>query len=383
MVVWFGTLAVQGAEPVFLPEGQLRPRWEADSGRDGIAGGEVSYVSMRSRLGATLELDDVYGRMVVSDVRVLGSELDTRRDFDAEGIDLRIAVLGWRRGAFELEIGRLERGLHDERLIAIANWRQAGRVFDGVRASWGAEAWGLEARALLVREGDQLDLATTDQAVPGGRDQGLYVLTGGIDTETLQLWPTLVVDVDGDAERVRGTVGAWSRLAKGAGVLRTEAYLQAGQQGDARIGAGMLGVWGTWSLDAPGRPVLGLGYDLLSGDAQDDDRIGAFHTLYGANHRYYGHIDLAMFQVGGFGDGQGLQDLRAGATLHPADGIRAQLDLHAFLAAIDGSLLAVEPDLELRIALAEPLTLSAGVNLWLPPQGRSEWMGWSMLDARF
>lgn len=379
------TAPLWAAEPTFTPEGQLRPRWESDSGRDQDPSiGVVSYVSMRTRLGGTLALDGVTGRVVLSDVRVLGSEAHTRRDFDAEGLDVRVAVLGWQRGPLSLEVGRLEEGLHEERLLAIANWRQAGRIFDGIRGVWRRDRWMIEGRALLTREGDLVDLGTTDQGVPNTDDEGLFVLTGGLDAEASRLLPVAIVDYDGADELVRATAGVWSRTTRGPISVRAEGYLQVGTSSDAELRAGMLGVRTTWSPDVTGRPVLGLDYALLSANDNNPGRDTTFRTLYGANHKYYGNIDIAMFQIGGQADGQGLHDLQLLLQMSPAEALKLKLDLHGMWAADTGDRLAIEPDTQLQIRLAEPLKFVIGSNLWLPPAaGEREWMLWSMLDARF
>ena len=287
--------SVMAAEPTFTPEAQLRPRWEEDSGRDQDPGtGRVGYISQRTRLGGTLELDGVSGRVVISDVRILGSELDTRRDFDAEGLDVRIALLSLRRGPWTLEVGRHERGLHEERLLAIANWRQPGRSFDGFRGVWRDGDWTLEGRALLTREGDLVDLATTDQGVPNTQDEGLFVLTGGLDAPTSKLLPLVIFDFDGSDALVRSTAGVWSRTTRGPLSVRAEAYLQAGVRGDVALRAGMFGMRTTWSPEVSGSPVLGAAYELLSGDDDNPGRDTTFRTLYGANHKHYGNIAMSM-----------------------------------------------------------------------------------------
>ena len=126
--------------------------------------------------------------------------------------------------------------------------------------------------------------------------------------------------------------------------------------------------------------------DVLSGDDDPaDDRATAFNTVYGANHKFYGHMDMAMFLAGGFRDGQGLVDsvLRGRWSSGPTSIL---VDQHLFLLPVpsDEALLAVEPNLQLRQKLTEGLVLQLGTNMWFPLQeaGATEFMTWMQIDAR-
>jgi hypothetical protein len=386
LLTWTLIALAEDNVAVFSPELQLRPRLEADSGRDGVPeAGDVSFITMRSRLGATLSNRDVAGRIVISDVRAFGEELHTRRDFDADGLDVRIASLTWNVGDAFVEVGRMERGLHAERLMAIANWRQPGRSFDGLRVGWGSGDWVVEGRALLLSERDQLDFATTDQVLPGGKDGGLLLFSGGYEQANGLLQPVLMVERDGDAELTRVTSGLFTEGARGTVHARFETYLQLGRRVGDSVSAGMVAAR-LWYAPASKRGTLGAAYDLLSGDADAAD--GAQHSFdapYGANHRYYGHLDMLTFVEGAWKDGQGLHDAQVFGTWSPNKRLTASLDLHTFLAVVplDGALLAIEPDFAVNVGLAEGLGWSNGVNLWLDPTPEgTEWMAYSMLDLR-
>ena len=384
------------AEPDYtlVPEAQIRPRWEADSGRDANPDdGRVSYFTMRTRLGATLATDKLALRVVFSDVRSFGEAANTRRDFDADGIDVRIATLTWTmsRGA-ALQVGRIEESLLNERLLAIAYWRQPGRSFDGARATLERETWSLDARALLLREGDVSDFANTDQVVPGGDDALWFSLAGTLEAGPLTLSPALIYDTDDELSRDRATVGMLADISAGTLSYHLEAWGQLGatQSSSAddedSILAGMFGASTTWAPKVATKPKVTLQYEVLSADGSPNDgRNTAFDTLFGANHRFYGNIDIAVFQAGGFRNGQGLQDPALKVRITPTRGVTLGLDNHAFLSArpSDLAFLAYEPDASIKIKLAKNLTLSGGANLWLPPESSErEWMTWTMLDGK-
>lgn len=365
-------------------DAQVRPRLEADSVR-GVPPGEgpAMFISQRSRLGFRVESSGLTLRLMANDVRTLGEETDTRRDYSADGLDMREAYLAWSKRRFTLSVGRFERGLYNERLLAMANWRQAGRSFDGgILEVDLTPSLALEARGYVLREGTP-QVAASDQAQLVGKDRALSLLTLRWEQGPLLLAPMVFVDGDGDVERLRTTSGAYSKVSGEAWTLEVEGYLQTGREGEQSLLSGLGAARLDWHPESVG---LGLSYDLISADADpNDDRDTSFNTLFGANHRYYGNIDLAMYYVGGSADDRGLQDAQLRASWQPNYRVSLGADLHALLTtlAVEDRLLAVEPDLYFKVGLRQGLTLSGGGNLWIAPEPDDrEWMGWLMLDAK-
>jgi len=372
---WMLSLVATAAE--LVPEAQLRPRWEADTGRDSApSAGGVSYATMRSRLGGTLSAGPVAARVVFADVRVFGEEAHTRQDFSADGMDMPIGTLTWSPGSVAVTVGRMQTSLLNERLLAIANWRQPGRSFDGVRLTLDRPALTLDARALLIAEGDTHDFAATDQVTPGEDDQQLFLLAA-----TRGALSAVAVHQRGTG--AQSTAGLlYDGAPTSALSVTAEAYAQLRTEDAGAELAAMAAVEGLCALPVAWAPQVGMQLEWLSGEGAG---LSTFDTIYGANHRYYGHIDMINFVEGGNADGQGLVAPAALLRLAPREDLSVSLDLHAFFAAqpLDDPFLAVEPDLAARAVLAEGLSAVWGVNAWLPadPAAR-EVMGWAMLDLR-
>lgn len=378
--------------PLWIPEAQYRPRWELDTGRDGDPdNGVVSYVTHRARLGGSLSTQDVSFRFVLNDVRTFGEEADTRKDFSADGLDVPIAELDWRvTDRVSVQVGRMQRSIYNERLFAIANWRQPGRSFDGARVAWIGDAVTIEARGLLIREGDDVDFGTRDQVFQDEADGVLLFLTADIAADiaagALQIRPLVFVNQDQALDLFRVTGGVTGFWETDRIRLEYDVYGQTGQTEDDRIRAGMAHVAATLTPALRGAPTIALWYDILSGDGDADDGVfSTFNTLYGANHKYYGTIDMVTFFVGGPRDGQGLHDPALKLGFAPAKRLTIKLDIHGFFAAapIDDSFFAVETDASLGVALAERLKLYGGASLWLPAdRSGNEGFVYTMLDAR-
>jgi len=322
-----------GSTAWFEPQLQFRPRYEGDTQRDGDDdSGWVHQATHRARLGFAVGWGPIHGRILVQDVRAWGEELDTRRDTSADGFDLSWAVVAYApRDDVWVRLGRQEIVLHSQRLLARAGWRQPGRHFDGLRAAYYARGWGAEAMALLVRDGDERDLLARDQVRPGTLDRSLWVLRGGHDDDRWTAEGVVLVDRRGDVDWTKATFGLFSDGEIGLWQWKAEAYGQAGSVGTRSVRAWMAS--GQLGLQAPGGLRIGgwVGHDVLSGDPSPDDGVHtAFDTLYGADHRHYGTLDIAWLERAGEADGRGLHDTHLGLGLSPTAGVDLRLDGHLF-----------------------------------------------------
>lgn len=397
-ILWMlvGGSTAHAAEPEITPEIRFRPRLEADSGRDFTAGaGNVAFVTHRAQLGATIGWGPVSARVVFQDVRAWGEEADTRRDFAGDGIDLAVGTFTWRpHPHLTLVVGRDEVSLHEERLVARANWRQPGRRFDGARLIWEDGRWAAELAGFLAVDGDVRNFDTQDQVLPGTADQILAFARAGRQAEALTAQGVVVVDSrqeDPGNEVFRITPGAFVSGTRGPLRGHVEAYTQLGtrQGGAQRVSAWMLGVSATLAPDHPTRPRLSLRYDALSGDRDPTDGVfTSFDTIRGANHRHYGHIDIATFFRGGGVEAQGLHDPHVELEVSPMPTLTFGLDQHLFApaAVAPGAArwIAVEPDLYARFEPHPAVTLSGGVSAWadLAPRRPVELWAWCMLDVQ-
>ena len=386
-------LAAAHAQPTWIPEAQFRPRFEVDSGRDFTAdAGNVAFITHRARLGATWASGPVEARLVFQDVRSWGEEGDTRRDFTADGIDLGIGTVTWRpHDDFAMVFGRQEVAIHQERLIARANWRQPGRRFDGLRAGWAHGDWAAEGGAFLVVDTDRFLFSTQDQVEPApGGNQTLWFARAGLEADGATAQAIAVVDSRRQtpgAEVLRVTPGLFVQGASGALSGHVEAYGQVGSIGGGAqsVRAGMAVVSGRLAPEVGGRPRVGLTYAVLSGDGSPDDEVfTAFDTVYSANHRHYGTQDIALFFRGGASTGQGLHDPHVSLGFQPVDIVDVSLDQHVFAPTAGERWLALEPDLKVKVALHDTLTLTGGASLWAElqdPRRPIESFGYVMLDA--
>ncbi len=356
------SLALADEGPTFTPEAQVRPRLEAHSGRDGVAGTRALAFSHRARLGGTLARGPVSLHLVVQDVRIWGEETHTLKDFSANGLDLHVASIDWRpEGLPWVRVGRQEVGLQEHRLVGTVGWTQQGRSLDGIRVGHAGSIWDLDLGAFVLKEGD-LDPDTEGDAALALLRAGWVPENGRVDFVAVHEH-----DRPGDLDRL--TTGFYAKGSRGQLSGRAEGYVQVGQTGDQTIRAAMIGLQGTLTVPVAQAPKVTLWADWLSGDADGTDGLmTTFAAPYATNHKFYGFADIASFSQAGWADGRGLIDLAARGSVAIGNGTTVALDAHTFVlpVASDTRLLAEEIDVWASHQLAPGLKLWGGAAVWLP-----------------
>lgn len=339
--------------------GQVRPRTEY---RDpsGTADGSQAWTSMRTRLAASWRSSGPVSAFVqVQDVRYFGEEASTLSDYRADNFDLHQGWLqvGTDESLARLRVGRQEAVFGGERLIGAVGWAQQGRSFDGVRA-------GLNVTDRF--KVDLLGFQISESAAPNRADDetfwgayGVYDVGSGRSLDLFALRQYRAVD-GGDTDQ--WTSGVRYVASDGGFDYRLEGAWQTGERVGADVSAFLLGARVGRDF-ADGDAGLTLWFDYLSGTDPESDEIGAFETLFGTNHKFYGYADLFL-DIPLHTAGRGLVDLAAKGRWQFHPDWTANVDVHYFTVAedegLDASDLGTEIDLTLTRALFSGLRVSGG-----------------------
>jgi hypothetical protein len=135
-----------------------------------------------------------------------------------------------------------------------------------------------------------------------------------------------------------------------------------------------------------------VGLDLLSGDAPDSPgRHGAFDTMYGSNHAFYGAGDVAGGNPAATLRGRGLADAFVTATLAATRRASVRVDAHRMRPMRGAGLLGYEADVIAPVRLPGHATLElgytafragpAGAAVGLAPDGAVRRWGYLQLTA--
>jgi hypothetical protein len=108
-----------------------------------------------------------------------------------------------------------------------------------------------------------------------------------------------------------------------------------------------------------------MGVDLLSGDASAQDaRDGAFDTLYGSNHGFYGLADIAGGNPAGTLKGRGLADAVLGAVVTASRRVSVRADLHRMTPLRGGGVLGWEGDVLVPVRVLPRTTVELGQSVF-------------------
>ena len=358
MAVFPGASAAQN-QPTLIWHGEVRPRLY---GRKPVLDQWDHWIEMRTRLSLEARMEQGLGLFIqVQDVRNWGEE-ESNRDKSADAVDFHQAYLevdslpgigGLVRG------GRQEVSLAEGRFISAPDWGQAGQSFDGLRWNRPMGEAHLDLVYLRTQEGSSrphdhsADFTAAWVALPindmGSMDfLGIHDRSGG---------------PEGNAQNTFGSI--WKRTA-GNLSFRVQGMYQFGEREGSDVSAFMVAARGTLSLSS-GKGTVTLWYDHLSGDGNpNDNKVGAFSTLYGARHQYYGRADYFLNIPEDTG-GLGLRDTAVKLAFNPNSLLSMNLDLHSFATAERGDLssqhLAEEADLWISYRFRRALQLEAGYFL--------------------
>lgn len=349
-----------------------KPRMEVVTRRDGdLASGAVAQGIHRLRWGGSAGWGAVEAHVAFQYVGLHGDMYDTGWGARREGLGVSHAWLAAEPvPGVRWKVGRQEVSLHGERLVTRAEWSPEGQRLDGVRLEGRKEGWGGELMAFRLPE-----RRWASSPLPWDRELeawggGMWIARGGVDRGELVSEGVALVTREPQRARTLATAGLFSEGTRGDALWRMEGYGQWGVWGERKVQAWMLSAEAGWRWSLPGKPVLRIGYDFLSGDGDPEDPVFTrFDTLYGADHRYYGTLDIAWRVRGGEADDRGLHDARMRWTVTPAPDWELRLDGHAFATPVPGPRgpwLGLEADAMVTWRPDPHWTVSSGAMAFLP-----------------
>jgi alginate export protein len=291
-------LGIEG-QAQFQIDAQYRPRFEFRDGYRKLASdGSIPNViiSQRTRLSFSYTTEDLKIRFTPQDVRVWGDELlssSTGVYGDNASLDLFEAYAEIRTGKLTwLSVGRQQLVYDYERLLSARNWNQNGLAYDAVvlktniasykihiGASWNALTETLTDNYYLPQRIKSLNFLWIN------RDFGqslkasfMHIASGVTKTDTTN---TLFF---------RQTSGIYFQYKNKSLAIKGDAYYQYGKN---KNGIHVSAFWADADISyALGKLRPGVGLGFLSGNKEiggETDHL--FNVLYGARHRFFGHMD--------------------------------------------------------------------------------------------
>lgn len=368
---------------------RLRPEVDARDFNEDTQADTATSSRVRLQLGVA-PMENIRAFIQLQDVRVFGEESDTLTDADADGFDMHqgyIVVDDLLGTGLQLQAGRQEVNLGEQRLVGAVGWTQNARSLDGALVTAAAGNVGsVTGFAFTLDEDDAIgfggDLRQLNPNVDEGVNDdmwlaGVHSQLGVAPTHTIE--PHVYFLKDGETNLEHWTVGIYAHgsvpMGDDALVYNGTFDYQTGNVDDAALGeldisaflfAGHVGY-------KTGPFLATIGYEYLSGDDDPtDDDVENFDTLLATNHKFYGHMDYFLNNAGNTA-ALGLQDIVLKLRFPVIDGVKGALDIHHFMTAEDDPArlngedeFGQEIDLWFNHAYNKFLALTAGYSLFVP-----------------
>jgi hypothetical protein len=360
--------------------GQLRERSEfSDRSFIEAAHPDVFHL-LRARLGAKATINERVNVVVeVQDARTFGSSGSTLNQ-GSPAFDLRqgfVEVTGCADGYVSFKLGRQVLSYANERLLGGIDWSNFGQSFDAgvLRLHLGdvrVDALG----AAIVRNSINIDYV---------RDVFLAGLWGNwtpkdsrSSVNAFWLFDTPATSLVRQNRHTAGVVagghvGMLDYEIEGA--MQFGDHIMTGMESH-HISANMIGARVGYRFPDLAGLRIGAGLDRLSGnDPEKTDTYGAFNTLYGTNHKYYGFMDY-FTNIPASTSNLGLMDIIAQISVVPAKDVVLGVDVHLFSTVTDpvkalptrdpewSSSIGTEIDVTAKWKLAEVVGMTAGFSMF-------------------
>jgi hypothetical protein len=322
--------------------GQVRARTFGDNRDFNSNTSLFGFSQLRTRLNANFNASKrVSGIIQLQDSRYFGQENTTLSN--SQNVDLHQAYINFDdlfKLPVDLRVGRTEYTLGNERLIGAVEWSNVGRSFDGGTLRIKIKTVDVDLFGFNVDEnfnaGDSLDNMFT----------GLIIGFKLFGAHTLEVYG-LNNNVYASDELSRTTTGFYLKGKFNHFFHEAEFAYQLGDiiDDDNNLGevqdinAIYFAYNAGYKFKSRISPVVGLGFDYLSGDKDlTDNKYEVFNTIYATNHKFYGYMDYFL-HIPNSTYGRGLMDANVKVSIKPWKPFTAKVHFHVFNSAEDFTLI--------------------------------------------
>ncbi len=387
----------------FSLSGEFRPRLEYRDGYQALKteGTDAALViSQRTRLTADYQQDWLKTRISFQDIRLWGNDDIVTSTGMFGNRNSQALFEAWAEMSFlsnsSIRIGRQEFDYDDSRILSGRNWNNNGLSYDALLYQYVRSGWEFD----LVLSYNNIQDNRFGNDFPEGRMRSLNFLrlnrqfNPHFSGSIIAIASGFMREGTSETMYMKGTYGLNMVYKRDAFDMFGSYYHQNGKHRD---GTDVL----AWNLNAEAKYRLDklslkAGFSLISGDDADEAKLNAFDLLYGARHKFYGHMDyfnnLPVATRGG-----GLNNIYAGFGYQLSAKTTLLIDYHHFSlnrAVLDNANeelekpLGSELDLALNFRLGNTVNLRGGYGIMLPAESleilntgfaESEFSSWAWL----
>lgn len=363
----------------FSVDAELRPRFELRDGYRSPINDDMQpafFISQRARIAFNYKSEKLELKLIPQDVRVWGDEQLTSSTGvygDSAALDVHeaYAKINLTPG-FSFKVGRQEFAYNNERLLARRNWNQNGLAYDAILFAYDKQNINIH----LAASWNSLTEATSENVYLPERVKSLNFLwvnknfTDKLNIALLHIASGCTETDSTNTLHFRQTTGLYSQYKSSGFNYRANVYFQYGKNNTNQTISAFL-------ADADisykfAKPTIGFGTGYLSGDNNTQDNTDKlFDVLYGARHRYFGHIDYFRNMTSHTKQG-GLLDIYGYLAYKIFNNLSIKNTGHYFSLAQTneitptGKKLGYENELELKYSLSKNINIKAAYLFYLP-----------------
>lgn len=396
----------------FSLQGEFRPRMEYRDGysmlktEDRVA---AFIIGQRTRLTADYQKDWLSSRFSFQDVRLWGNDnvVTATGMFGNNGN--QSVFEAWVELSFlsnsSLRIGRQSFDYDDSRLLSARNWNNNGLSYDAILYKYKRDSWQMDAA--ISYNNTKNNIFGNEFPADRVRSQSFIrlqrKLSAHFSASIIGIVTGFMKENTNETMYAKTTYGANVVYKKHDFDVFGSYYYQAGTD---KSGMGV----SAWNANSTAQYSMGktrfkLGFSLLSGNDTDHDKLNSFDLIYGARHKYYGHMDY--FNVlAARTNNAGLNNIFAGVSYKISPKTSLMIDYHYFALnqvlqdfrstdpnALLDKTLGSEIDLGFIISFGNTVHLRGGYAMMLPTETLniiqiegaenkfSSW-GWLMLTVK-
>jgi hypothetical protein len=396
-----------GLTAQFSLQGEFRPRLEY---RDGYSKLKTEndiaalVISQRTRLTADYKKEWLSSRISFQDVRLWGND-NVVAGTGMFGNNASMSVFeAWAELSFlsnsSLRIGRQVFDYDDSRILSERNWNNNGLSYDALLYKYKRAGWQMDAAFSYNNTKNNI----FSNEFPADRMRSLSFLrlyrklNANLSASIIGIVTGFMKDNTGGTIYAKTTYGANVVYRKDVLDIFGSYYYQTGAD---KSGLGV----SAWNANSTAQYSIGkirfkLGFSLISGNDTDNEKLNTFDLIYGARHKYYGHMDYFNELAATTSNG-GLNNAFAGITYKISKKTSLIIDYHYF--ALNRSFhdprqsdlkkkldnfLGSEVDLAFNIELGNNVNLRGGYGVMLPAEtlifmqtgsAKNEYSSWSWL----
>lgn len=335
----FSALAEEKKDDIKI-SGQLQSRFELDERDFNYTTTPYFPMSLKTKLGFEKSFDKVKFFAQIRDSRMFGEELNPTINF--KNLDLQQGYVNLEdlfNSKLSLQVGRFELNYGTQRFLGAANWHYVGRSFDGGKINYsnkdlynlnvdlfhvisasstpfigGATPKMYQDLDFFATNNKEKEVTLLDQKLYGFWSNIKFCPEAEIDLfgfmDDNKSRKNSIVDptktpkefkqVSNDKKQFtvglnhKGTYGSFSSVIEGAyqvGKNQVTNLKTNSVETDDNLSAYL--VSGQLFFAPASEFKIGLGADIVSGDPNGKAN-GAFETVYGTNHSFYGNMDYFM-----------------------------------------------------------------------------------------